>query len=386
MRTVIAAFLLLVTVPLSARGVGYHVAHGQILDDHDRVIELRGINHHGFDSEILIPQYLWSMGWREQLAQIRTLGFNALRLPFVPATLHSPQRVGRELQTYVEPRKNAKLLGRTPLEVLDRWMDEADRRGLYVLLDFHSVSRRGPTPRWTLDDPEAFRRGGWAETWNGEAYTQQDWIRDLVFVARRYAHLPHFLGVDLYNEPREVSWDEWKAAAEAAARAVLAVNPRLLIFVQGIATTEPGDAGLPLNWGENLQPQVTRPLAIPPEKLVLSPHSYGPDVAAKASFDAADFPANLAAGWEQLFGQLHPRHAVVPGEFGGHYGRGPGGERDRLWQDAFVDYLRARGLTSAFYWCYTPGSEGTGGLLDEQLRPRPDKLALLRRLWGKNGS
>lgn len=367
---------------------GYHVDQGRLLDPQGRVIALRGLNLHGFNSEILIPTYLWRMGWREQIAQIKRLGFNAVRLPFVPETLYSKRRVGVDLKTTVEPHKNAALLGKTPLQVLDLWMAEAERQGLYVLLDFHSVSRRGQYPRWTVDDPEHYRRGGWGETWNAAAYREEDWVRDLVFVARRYADHAHFLGIDLYNEPHDVGWGEWKLAAERAAAAILAANPRLLVFVQGIdidAGGEPSD--VPLNWGENLQPQAARPLAIRADKLVLAPHTYGPDVlqaTPKASFAAPQFPANLAADWERLFGQFHPRHAVVLGEFGGHYGRGPSGQRDRIWHEALVNYLIAKGMRSSFYWCYTPNSEGTGGILDERLRPRADKLALLQRLWGQS--
>jgi aryl-phospho-beta-D-glucosidase BglC (GH1 family) len=53
---------------------------------------------------------------------------------------------------------------------------------------------------------------------------------------------------------------------------------------------------------------------------VLSPHTYGPDVFMKSSFSASNFPANLAADWDTLFGKLYPTHSIVIGEFGGYYG------------------------------------------------------------------
>ena len=45
-------------------------------------MQLRGISHHGFGSTILQPQFLWAMGWKEQIADIKSLGFNAVRVPF----------------------------------------------------------------------------------------------------------------------------------------------------------------------------------------------------------------------------------------------------------------------------------------------------------------
>ena len=371
---------------------GYHVRAGQVHDAEGRPVQLRGINHFGFNAPILQPQFLWKMGWKAQIAQIRDLGFNAVRLPFVPDTLHVTTPVDQ--LSWLDGEENRELAGKTPLQVLDLWMAEADRQGLYVVLDFHSVSAQRQYPTWFVDTPADF-----ALMYHGRAYTEQDWIDDLVFVAGRYAHLGGFIGIDLYNEPQGiVRWASgdrrapdpkyhWKVAAENAAAAVLTANPDLLVFVAGIAGNWDGkeDSTIPMNYGENLQPQAYEPLDIRADKLVLSPHTYGPDVYGKSSFDAPDYPANLAAHWEALFGQFHPRHAVIIGEWGGRYGRGPGARTaDVAWQNALVDYLRDKGIHSSFYWCYTPNSGDTGGILDDGLQVREDKMALLRRHWERD--
>jgi aryl-phospho-beta-D-glucosidase BglC (GH1 family) len=367
---------------------GYVTHGGQIQDESGTVLNLRGISHFGFNALILQPEYLWQMGWKEQIAQIKALGFNAVRVPFVPDTLYNTTPVDR--LSFVEPHANPELIGKTPQEVLDLWMVEADRQGLYILLDFHSVSMQRQYPTWFVSDPADFHL-----IYNHAAYSADDWVRDLVFVAKRYAALKHFLGIDLYNEPNSsVRWSSgdrnftdaqrfWKPAAEKAANAVLAANPRLLVFVEGINGDFDGieNSRLPMNWGEDLQPEAYQPLAIPADKLVLSPHTYGPDVYMKSSFGASDYPANLGAGWDVLFGQFARDHPVVIGEWGGQYGQGPSGARDVLWQDAFVDYLILRHAAGSFYWCYTPNSGDSGGILDAQLRVRADKMALLHRLW-----
>lgn len=371
---------------------GYHVRAGRMHDAEGRVVQLRGINHFGFNAPILQPQFLWKMGWKAQIAQIRALGFNAVRVPFVPDTLHVTTPVDQ--LSWLDGAENRALVGKTPLQVLDLWMAEADRQGLYVVLDFHSVSAQRQYPTWFVDTPADF-----ALMYHGRAYTEQDWIDDLVLVAGRYAHLRHFLGIDLYNEPHGiVRWAagdrpasdpkyHWKTAAEKAAAAVLTANPDLLVFVAGITGNWDGieDSTIPMNYGENLQPQAYQPLQIRADKLVLSPHTYGPDVFGKSTFDAPDFPANLATHWEALFGQFHPRYAVIIGEWGGHYGRGPEARGDDvIWQDALVDYLRGKGIDSSFYWCYSPNSRDTGGILDDALQVREDKMALLRRHWGRD--
>ncbi len=377
-----------VPAPLCAAAEGYSTHGGRIYDAKGQDIQLRGISHFGFNAPILQPQFLWTMGWKEQIAQIKSLGFNAIRLPFVPDTLYNKTPVDR--LSFVEPRMNPELIGKTPLEVLDLWMAEANRQEMYILLDFHSVSMQRQYPTWFVSDPADFHL-----IYNHEAYTPMDWRRDLAFVAGRYAHLDYFLGVDLYNEPNGVvRWDKgdgnikdpsffWKRAAELAATAVLSANPKLLIFVEGINGDFDGveNSAIPMNWGEDLQPEAYQPLNIPGDKLVLSPHTYGPDVYPKSSFKAANFPTNLIVQWDVLFGQFFRDHPVVIGEWGGQYGPGPSGEEDVIWQNALVDYLISRGISSSFYWCYTPNSGDTGGILDAQLKVREDKLGLLRRLW-----
>ncbi len=374
---------------MAAAATGYYAQAGKIYDPAGQELQIRGVSHFGFNAEILQPQYLWQMGWKEQIAQIKSLGFNAVRVPFVPDTLYNTTPVDQ--LSYVDPSKNPELLGKTPLQVLDLWMAEADRQGLNIMLDFHSVSKKRQYPTWFVDNPADF-----GLVYNGLAYTADNWVRDLAFVAQRYAHLPHFFAMDLYNEPNGVvRWSTgdanasnpknfWKPAAESASAAVLQANPRLLIFVQGINGNYDGieNSDIPMNWGEDFQPQAYQPLNIPNDKLVLSPHTYGPDVFVKSSFSAPNYPANLAADWETLFGQFASMHPVVVGEWGGRYGQGGVGQADVQWQNALVDYLLSKGIRSSFYWCYTPNSGDSGGILDDNLNVRQDKIALLQRHWG----
>ena len=389
-QAIAIAVLFIAGATSNAMAAGYFAQAGKIYDASGQEIQVRGINHHGFNSLILQPQHLWNMGWKEQIAQMKSLGFNAIRVPFVPDTLYNPTPVNQLV--YVEPTLNAELIGKTPLQVLDLWMAEADRQGMYVLLEFHSVTNQMQYPTWFLSNPADFHM-----TYNKQAYTKENWARDLAFVAQRYAHLSHFFGLDLYNEPHDVvRWSTgdanvtnpvyfWKEAAEFASAAVLAANPKLLIFVEGSNGNYDGieNSSVPMNWGENFQPEAYKPLNIPADKLVLSPHTYGPDVFVKSSFSASNFPANLAADWDTLFGKLYPTHSIVIGEFGGYYGTGASGQQDVAWQNAFVQYLQSKGIRNSFYWCYAPNSGGTGGILDDSLNVRLDKMALLHKLWGQ---
>ncbi len=395
-RTV-QGFVLFITILLisaKAMAVGYHVDKGKIYDASGQHIQIRGISHFGFNAKILRPMYLWQMDWVDQIVQIQGLGFNSIRVPFVPETLYDQRLLGS--WSYMGGgSNNAVFKDKTSLQALDIWLQELEDRGIYYMLDFHSPFDDHLHGTWVVDQP-----GDLTKTYNGQPYPQESWIRDLVFVAKRYANHKYFLGVELFNEPHgRVRWEKgddinydrgdnpkyyYKQAIEQASNAVIAANPDILVFIQGTMGNWDGqeDSSLPMNWGENLQPLAYKPLKIPNNKLVLTPHTYGPDVHVKSSFSAANYPNNLAADWETLFGQFYPTYAMVPSEWGGRYGNGPGGKNDVLWQDAFVDYMLSKGMTDSFYWCYTPNSGDTGGILDDKLNVREDKMALLRRLWG----
>lgn len=378
--------------PPPAPAAGYTVKAGRIYDAAGMRVPIRGISHYGFNDPDLLPEFLWVQQWTEQLAQIKALGFNAIRCPYVPDTLYDQRKLGSPGLSWLKPEPkpgpdNDMLMGKTPLQALDLWMFECDRLGLYVLLDFHSVSMIRQIPQWFANTTDQ------ALVYNKQPYGKEDWIRDLVFVAKRYATFPHFLGLDLYNEPNgRVRWSSgdanmvnpaywWKPAAEDAAAAVLKANPNLLVFVQGSVANWDGIENTELskscNWGENLQAQKYKPLAIPAGKLVLTPHTYGPYPGRmKPSFSDPTFPKNLGPDWMTMFGSNYPKNAVCIGEWGGRYEG-----QDRVWQDALVTWMLDTGMTDSFFWCLV-NSKDTGALLDDKGDVIPEKMALVRRSWG----
>ena len=138
----------------------------------------------------------------------------------------------------------------------------------------------------------------------------------------------------------------WKEAAELAAAAVLAANPKLLIFVEGSNGNYDGieNSNLAMNWGENFQPEAYKPLNIPADKLVLSAAQLRPGRVHEALVQRCrtSRPTCRRTG-TRCSASSAPAHAVVIGEFGGYYGTGPTGQMDVTWQNAFVQYLQGKG-------------------------------------------
>ncbi|USX17815.1 cellulase family glycosylhydrolase [Oxalobacteraceae bacterium OTU3REALA1] len=358
------AFGVAATAPAQA----YTVSGTQILDDAGKPVPLRGVNWFGFETPDGTVHGLWARNWKEMIDQIQASGFNAVRVPVCPATFRGE---GSPPGGVINSNLNPDLVGLKSRQWLDVFLTELDRRGIYILLDHHRP------------DCQAI-----SELWYTPAYSEAQWLDDLEYLAQKYAGLRNLVGLDLKNEPHgAATWGtgnvstDWNLAAERAAQRILAVNPKLLIFVEGIATNPVCSGNQGIFWGGNLEPLKCKALDIPRNKLVLSPHVYGPDVFNQSYFDAPNFPANMPAIWDTHFGQFAKDYPVVLGEAGGKYGHG-GSPKDKIWQDALVDYLKPRGMTGLFYWSWNPNSGDTGGILqDDWTTVWPDKLALLQRLW-----
>lgn len=343
----------------------YSVGDGQIYDTGGQPVPLRGVSWFGFETGNHVVHGLWARNWKDMITQMQELGFDAVRLPFCPATLTgvAPDSISYDL--------NPDLSGLNSLQVLDKIVQEFSDRGFHILLDHH-------TP-----DCAAI-----SELWYTGSYTEQQWLNDLQFVAERYAAVPGVIGLDIKNEPHgSATWGtgdatDWRLAAKRAADAVLAKAPQWLIFVEGIGENPSCSYGPNHWWGGNIEPLACYPLDIPADRLVMAPHAYGPDVYVQPYFDDPSFPANMPAIWETHFGQfVQQGYAVMLGEFGGKYGQGDA--RDVAWQDALVDYLIGKGIRGGFYWSWNPNSGDTGGILmDDWISVRTDKVTLLQRLWG----
>ena len=342
------------------------VSGGHVVDAGGHRVQIKGVNWFGFETPDHAPHGLWARKLDDMLDQMHSLGFNAVRLPFCPATIH-----GASVGT-IDTTLNPDLAGLNSLQLFDTVVARLEQRGMYVLLDHHRADCNGIS-----------------ELWYTASYSEAQWIADLQFVADRYKADAHFLGVDLKNEPHgAATWGsgnaatDWNSAAERAGAAVLAKAPDALVFVEGITQNNYCTASTAGTWwGGNLGPQRCKPLALPANRLVLSPHVYGPDVAGQDYFNNGSFPGDMPAIWDAHFGALATAGAaVIIGETGGKYGQGD--PKDKTFQDALVSYLESRGMYDLFYWCWNPNSADTGGILqDDWISVRADKMALLRSYW-----
>jgi len=174
--------------------------------------------------------------------------------------------------------------------------------------------------------------------------------------------------------------ERWDTLATEVGEAVHQICPRWALVVEGVghcaddeaagchALAAVGqDTSLATWWGENLQAAGRLPVRVPhaPNKVLYSPHVYGPSVASQPYFDSAAFPSNLRAIWHQQWGHLvsgpsaSDTTAVLIGEWGG---RLASSDKETIWQHELAKFIADPGsrLAGSFYWCLGPGAACSG--------------------------
>ena len=207
------------------------------------------------------------------LAQISSLGFNTIRMPFSLQAMRSTTTSGIDYGG----GKNAELAGKTPS---GSWTSSLTR-------PLTRTSWSSSTTTHQADDGFMF------DLWYGQnGFTEADWLSTWDSLSTRYASKPNVIGADLKNEPHgSATWgtgaaNDWRGAAEAAGNTVLTKAPNWLVLVEGIEGQVAGGQQLDRHWwGRNLEGvRNTRFASARPTGLVYSPHEYGPGVYAQPWF------------------------------------------------------------------------------------------------------
>ncbi|MBN2737604.1 MAG: cellulase family glycosylhydrolase [Spirochaetales bacterium] len=288
-----------------------HGVGSQLYDSLDNPVYLTGINWYGFDNSANVVQGLADRNYKGILNDTARLGFNVLRLPLNLAMVYKASQGTAVIPMNVGEVANPELYGLSSIEILDAIIDYCGQIGMKVILDMHSVM------------PDGYQM----PTWYNSGYTTSQWITGWVFLTERYSQRDTVIAMDLKNEPHGSPWkndqwaiwdnsnaqNNWKKAAEDCAREVLAINPKLLVLVEGTEIyPKPGATWASIEeedylhnwWGGNFRGAADYPvnLGTRQAQLVYSPHDYGPSVWVQPWFDSnGDGKADTGWGFDDIY-------------------------------------------------------------------------------------
>jgi endoglucanase len=341
-----------------------------MLKTNGKRFNLKGLSWFGFETSLNVFHGLWARDYNDMFKWIASQNFNAMRIPFnLDLVLTDPMPTSISFgycQTNISC--NMDLKGLTSLQVLDKMIATAGAWGIQIMLDMHSF------------EPDAYMENGlWYDATHPESTVLKGW--DILIA--RYKNTSNVFAVDLKNEPFSTTWHtgdnttDWDAAIARIGNHILSQGVPWLIFFEGTNKSPP--CAQACFWGENLQGQGPNPVSLSvANRLVYSPHTYGPDVAYQDYFQDPTFPANMPAIWTTHFAYLKAqgKGAIVTGEWGGHTTGA-----DLTWLNAYISFMNSTDIRDQFFWCLNPDSGDTGGLLlDDWVTPVQDKLDMLAKL------
>ena len=333
-------------------------------------VALKGVSWFGFETNLNVFHGLWAVDYHFIFNFLKENQFNAMRIPFnLDMVLNDPMPTSVSFGYCSNNVScNLGLKGLSSLQVLDTMIRTAGEYGIAVMLDLHSF------------EPDAFQANGlWYDATHPVSVVLKGWK----LLLSRYTSYNNVLSIDLKNEPFACTWlkgqplTDWQPAIAMLGNYIHTISDSWLIFAEGVASDPPCAENC--FFGGNLQGVKYAPANLTlANKLVYSPHCYGPSVFMQPYFQASNFPANMPAIWDTHFGFIRSQNgpAVVVGEWGGHTAG-----LDGIWLNAWVDYLIQKDMRDTFFWCVNPDSGDTGGLLSyDWITPIPAKLTLLNRL------
>ena len=364
-----------------------HTDGSRILDQYGHEVYLTGANWFGFNCSERVFHGLWSANMKSVVEGMADHGINLVRVPISTELLFewkSGKNVKVNVNTYANPElKRADGSDMGSREIFDVFLALCKENGIKVMMDCHSA--------------DANNSGHNYNVWYGpKGFTTEDWIEGWTWFVNEYKNDDTIIACDLKNEPHgkfsqaeavSAKWDDstdennWRYAASRCGKAILDVNPKLLIMVEGIEETP--RAGYDYNsgtqdpnasedqlkyyggwWGGNLRNAGKYPVDLGKyqSQLVYSPHDYGPLVYEQSWFKK-DFSEKtlLDDVWYDSWFYLQDQEIapLLIGEWGGFM---DGGSNEK-YLNIMAEFIAKNHINHTF-WCINPNSGDTGGLLE----------------------
>ncbi len=369
----------------------------RIIDKDGKQVWLTGVNWFGYNTGTNTFDGLWNSQLKPSVEAIADHGFNLIRVP-ISAELINQWAAGEYPKANYNNAYNPELNNMNSLQIFDYFLKLAEENGIKVMPDIHSA--------------ETNASGHNVNLWYTSKISVDNYYSALEWFADRYKNNDTIIAFDLKNEPHgkpyegdgAAIWNDskdannWKYVAETAAARVLAKNPNVLILVEGIEIYpmdlksnsdyhSTNDEEYYFNWwGGNLRGVKDYPIDLGKyqNKLVYSPHDYGPTVYKQPWFEGNyTFDSLMKDCWHDNWFYIHENNTapLLIGEWGG-FMRDP----NLKWMTFMRQLIKENHLNHTF-WCFNANSGDTGGLvLDDFTTWDEEKYAFVKEvLWQENG-
>lgn len=368
----------------------------KIVDKNGKEVWLTGVNWFGYNTGTNTFDGLWAADLNTSIKAIADHGFNLIRVP-MSSELILQWADGKYPTANFNQATNSYLVGMNSLEIWDYVVGQCRANGIKIMVDIHCAKTDA--------------MGHMKPVWYEGNITEKDYLKSLSWMAERYKNDDAIIAFDLKNEPHgkpnetpHAIWNNstdpnnWKYIAEKAANAVLSKNPNVLVMVEGIEIypkdiktngnfKSTSDKDYYYNWwGGNLRGVKDYPINLGKyqNKLVYSPHDYGPAVYQQPWFkNGYTFDSLYKDCWKDnwMFIYENKTAPLLIGEWGGYMT-----EPNLTWMTYMRKLIKDNKLNHTF-WCFNANSGDTGGLVKDDFTTWDEqKYNFVKEvLWQKNG-
>jgi endoglucanase len=383
-------------VPAPTTDDWLYVKGNKIVDKSGKAVWLTGVNWFGYNTGTNTFDGLWACDLNTSLDAIADRGFNLLRVP-ISTELIKQWSNGQYPTANFNQATNSYLVGMNSLEIFDYVIGQCRANGIKIMIDIHCAKTDS--------------MGHMKNMWYDGSITEKDYLDTLTWIAKRYKNDDTIIAYDLENEPHgkpnespRAKWDNstdsdnWKYIAEKAAKAVFKGNSNALVMVEGIeiypkdiktngnfSSTNSGDYYFNW-WGGNLRGVKDNPVNLGKyqNKLVYSPHDYGPAVYQQPWFkDGYTYQSLYKDCWYDNWFYIQ-KEGIAPlliGEWGGYMT-----EPNLTWMTDLRKLIKTYKINHTF-WCFNANSGDTGGLVKDDFTTwDEEKYKFVKEvLWQQNG-
>ncbi len=373
-----------------------HTDGSKILDANGNEVWLTGINWFGYNTGTNTFDGLWASDLNQSIQEIANHGFNVIRVPFSAELILQWSR-GEYPEANFNHATNDYLVDMDSLQIFEYVIGQCRANGLKLIIDIHCA--------------ETNASGHMVNLWYSDKISTEDYLFALSWMSERYKNDDTIIAYDLKNEPHgkpyeadgAAKWDDskdannWKYAAEQAAAAVLSKNPNVLVLVEGIEIypmdlksngdfSSTDDKDYYFNWwGGNLRGVKDNPIDLGEyqDKLIYSPHDYGPTVYEQPWFEGDyTFDSLMEDCWHDNWFYIKEENIapLLIGEWGG-FMRDP----NLKWMTYMRQLISENKLNHTF-WCFNANSGDTGGMvLDDFTTWDEEKYNFVKSVLWNNG-
>jgi endoglucanase len=324
---------------------------------------IRGTNFNGIESGCRVPLGLSDKPLKFFLDFLEDYQFNSIRIPVSYEVMNDLSIPIVDSCATKDP--DLFYPGMTTGAMIGLLLDKFHERNISVLFDQHSIGGVITSSPWTDTVNEDMVIAAWLNFIN------------------TYQHYPAFMGIEIKNEPHEITLTRF---LDYCAKMIYNVGIHLpyyrgLYFISGIQL-EGGPWGGSFDESLSTFKGFTHPSMLCAidsyeDKYVLNPHVYGPSVRGILVANEDD------STWEESYGFISTLDdhwnisTIIPTEWGGTL-VGEDYDYYSRWLEWHVNKKGFKG--GGYFWTMGPFSSDTGGIFDENYNIDYNKIRFIDRL------